>query len=559
MGLTHSKAPPMLTGESCDQDPQRCGAVPRSDHVSGLVPEIGTAVPTPAAQLLHAQQPQKSEPELKIQMQEAWCVRLQPPIPSKRFQGTAPDSAKPQPGQHIAFQRGACTTHKPHTKNNPEVQPKAKIPSWDMDRMFRPNRSIRWAKLSTGMKSFGCPPTTPDHSNEDTTKEDTPRPQPEKNRRSEPISVADDAKGEPNGPERPRDIRFGKYIRFQDAKAKSAQKTTKQVTTVDDKAKEKPKAKGTISPLESSICTTADQKKDDSGRLLDCQLLGTEGTTEPKNPFAGIDPNLIEDLGEKKMAFRAMHLIMKNLPSLGSKFRDAVLARPFLPWIPAKMSAISTGKGTDDAICQQMCRLLQERDPALLRELIEFGPGILKKKQGGTARQVRGFFFLKYGLRNKETLSLTRQKHVVSALRGDRHAIGEDSGKDAERKPTESQECDYGEAPSASKQPPRQVQKESYYRTQRNARKLPEIDTEDNDAQTLLRVEFENRAETESAPKTEMRSTTKLGNLPLNESKDVFQMAVEPEQLTVEQFKAKYNSKEGKENAPRLINEGIDH
>ena len=64
-----------------------------------------------------------------------------------------------------------------------------------------------------------------------------------------------------------------------------------------------------------------------------------------------------------------------------------------------------------------MGRLLLERDPNLLRALISLGLEVIKKFPPITARQVRAFYFYKYGLQNRETIKIMDWGNLITALK----------------------------------------------------------------------------------------------------------------------------------------------
>ena len=128
---------------------------------------------------------------------------------------------------------------------------------------------------------------------------------------------------------------------------------------------------------------------------------------EPPNPFTGIDKSLMEEIQTHGgMQYKAMHLIMRNLPKTNDVFRNAVLQSPFFPWLPEEMFVVSLANAIYTKYCQKMGRLLLERDQQLLKALIEHDLSILKKVPNITVRQVRAYYFYKYALQNRETLQI---------------------------------------------------------------------------------------------------------------------------------------------------------
>ena len=120
----------------------------------------------------------------------------------------------------------------------------------------------------------------------------------------------------------------------------------------------------------------------------------------------GVDAKLTADAEVEEMKFKATHLIARQLPKEEATSRNAVLISPFFPWFPEKMFAVAMENGAYDQFCQNMGRLILERDQNLLGELIRPDLRILKKAPNITAREIRGFYFSKYGIQNRETIAV---------------------------------------------------------------------------------------------------------------------------------------------------------
>ena len=151
--------------------------------------------------------------------------------------------------------------------------------------------------------------------------------------------------------------------------------------------------------------------KSDSKGPKDCvgqqtkRILGQDSSGNISNPFHGVDKSLVAEMQEEEMKFKAMHLIMRQLPERTATFRDAVLGSPSFPWLPGKMFTVSVENGAYDKFCRKMGRLLLERDQRLLSELIKLDVEVLRNVPNITARQAGGFYYFKYGLRNRGTIS----------------------------------------------------------------------------------------------------------------------------------------------------------